>query len=146
MGTFIFYDEFKGNIGKKLIDLSADTFKIALSNTAPVLATDDELADITQLSTGGGYTGGAGGGVTPANRSWAETAGASGIWRFTHDDVVITASGGSIGPFRYYAWYSDTSTGDKLVGYMDRGSSLTLADGQSVTLDVGANGIFEMDG
>lgn len=143
MGTFTFFDEFKGNVGKKLIDLSTDTIKVALTNTAPVPATDDELADITQIAGGTGYTTG---GLSPTGSSWAETGAGTGIWRLTHDDLVITAAGGAIGPYRYYVWFSDTSTNKKLIGYMDRGSALTLADGQSATLDVGANGLFELDG
>ena len=143
MGTFTFFDEYKGNSGKKLIDLSADTIKVALTNVAPDAAADDELADITQIAGGTGYTTG---GVGVANPTWAETGAGTGIWRFSHDDLTITASGGAVGPFRYYVWLSDTSTGKKLIGFMDRGSALTLADGQSVTVDIGANGLFDLDG
>lgn len=145
MATFVFFDEFKGNLGLLRINLETDTFKVALTNTAPTVATDDELADITQISAGNGYTTG---GATVGTSSWDETGAGTGVWRFTSADVAFTASGGSIGPFRYAVLYSDTSTGDKLVGYLDYGSGLTLPDGGVFTIKAGtaANGWFELDG
>lgn len=143
MATFIFFDEYKLNVTKALINMNSDTFKIALTNTAPTLATDDELADITQITAANGYSSG---GATLASAAWAETSGGSGIWQFTTADNVFTASGGSIGPFRYVVMYSDTSTNDKLVGYLDYGSSITVTDGNTFTVDVGASGWFQLDG
>lgn len=144
MATFTFFHEFKGNLGLALINLNTNTFKIALTNTAPTVATDDELADITQISASGGYTAGAGGGYALDSVSWAETGAGTGVWRFTSADEVITASGGDIGPFRYVVLYSDTSTNDKLVGYLDYGAAVTVTDGNTFTVDVGASGWFEL--
>ena len=56
MATFTLFDEFIFNLGAGNIDLDSHTFKIVLSNTAPTAATDDELADITQIANGNGYT------------------------------------------------------------------------------------------
>lgn len=141
MSTFTFFHEFKLNLGLKLIELETDTFKWALTNSAPTAATHDELADITQIANGNGYTTG---GETAANNTYTETAGGSGIWKFTHDDVVWTASGGSIAQFRYAVLYSDTSTGDKLVGYLDYGSAVDITVGNTFTLDVGSDGVFQL--
>ena len=130
--TFTFYQDFKEQLGKGVHDLSTADLKIALTNTAPNVATHTVLADITQISTSGGYTGGAGGGVALAGESYTESAGTG---TFIATDLVITASGGSIGPFRYAVLYNNTAASDNLIGYVDYGSSITLADTESLTLD-----------
>jgi len=60
--TFTFYQDFKEQLGKGNHNLAVNSIRVALTNAAPNVATHVALADITQLSTGGGYTGGAGGG------------------------------------------------------------------------------------
>lgn len=137
--TFTFFQDFKEQLGKGVHDLSSHDIKIVLTNSAPN-ATDDELADITQISASGGYTAGAGGGYTLTGESYTES---SGTGTFTHTDpYVITASGGSVGPFRYAVYYNNTSTGDKLIGYLDYGSSITLADGETLSIDLPVGGLF----
>lgn len=143
MATLVLFDEFKLNVTNATINLSTDSFKVALSNTAPTAATDDELVDITQIAAGNGYTAG---GQLLDSVTWAETGAGTGIWQFTSADEVFTASGGTIGPFRYVILYSDTSTNDKLIGYLDYGSSISVTDGNTFTVDVGANGWFQLDG
>ena len=130
--TFTFFYDFSEQIGKAVHNLSADTFKWALTNTAPTVGTDDELADITQIAATGGYTAGAGGGYAADGVTWTQS---SNVTTLTFTDEVITASGGSVGPFRYVIFYNDTSTGDKLIGYLDYGSNLTLADTETLTID-----------
>ena len=53
-------------------------------------------------------------------------------------DVVFTASGGSIGPFQYVVFYNSTPAGGLTVSYFDRGSAVTLLDGETFTVDVQA--------
>jgi len=50
---------------------------------------------------------------------------------------VLLAAGGSVGPFRYFVLVDTTPTSPlkPLVGWWDYGSSLTLATGESVTVD-----------
>lgn len=135
--TFTFFHDFAEQLGKGVHDFSTHTFKAALTNTAPTAATDDELADITQISATGGYSAG---GYTLDGVTWAQ---ASNVAKLTITDEVITASGGNVGPFRYVVVYNDSSTGDKLVGYLDYGSALTLAETESLTLDFDAtNGLL----
>lgn len=139
MAAFVKFHAFVQSLGRKFIDLNGDTLKVALTNTAPTAATDDELADITQVANGNGYTTG---GTAVGSNAYSHT---SGTGKLTGNDVVFTASGGSVGPFRYAVLYSDTSTGDKLIGYWDYGSSITLADGETFTVDFDAtNGILQI--
>jgi hypothetical protein len=130
--TFTFYQDFKEQLGKGIHDLSTHDIKVALTNSAPNVATHTVLADITQLSTGGGYTGGAGGGLALSGKSYTETGGTG---TFIATDLVITASGGSIGPFQYAVFYNNTAASDNLIGYLNYGSALTLADTETLTLD-----------
>jgi hypothetical protein len=135
------FQDFVEQLGKGVHNFSTHTFKIALTNSAP-LATNTVLADITQISATGGYTAGAGGGYTLSSVVWAET---SGTAKLTIADLVITASGGSVGPFRYAVLYNDTATSpaDALIGYYDYGSALTLADTETLTIDFdGTNGVL----
>ena len=76
--------------------------------------------------------------------TWAETGAGTGIWQFTSADVTFTASGGDIATHRYAVLYDSTSTNKKLVGYVDRGASAVITNGNSRTWDVGANGWFTL--
>lgn len=138
MAAFTFYQDFKEQLGKAVHNLSSNTIKVALTNTAPNVATHAALADITQIGTGGGYTGGAGGGVALTGVTYTEAA---GVGTFVAADLVITAAGGSVGPFRYAAYYNDTAAApvDALIGYVDYASSITLLDTETFTLDHGAS-------
>lgn len=102
------------------------------------------LADITQISAGGGYTAGAGGGYTLDTVTLSE---ASGTAKVTIADEVITASGATVGPLRYVPIYNDTATSpaDALVCWYDYGSSISLLDTETLTLDFDAtNGLWQL--
>lgn len=105
-----------------------------LSNAAPNVATHAVRADVTELSTGNGYTSGG----EDVQNDGTETTGTLTV---TGVDVVWTASGGTIGPFRYVILYNDTPTSpvDPLIAYWDYGSSITLQIGETFTWDVGAS-------
>jgi hypothetical protein len=66
---------------------------------------------------------------------------ASGTYSLVIADKVLTASGGAVATFRYVAIYNDTPTSpaDPLIGWYDYGSDVTLADGETFTIDFGAN-------
>jgi hypothetical protein len=59
-------------------------------------------------------------------------------------DTVFTATAGGIGPFRYMVIYNTTRS-NKVVGYYDYGSSITLANaGDTFTSDFDAtNGVIQ---
>ena len=136
MAAFNKFNDFVEQIGLKVHNLNTDLVKIALSNTAPV-ATNTIFGDITEIAAGNGYT--AGGDDT--TNTWSENPAGTGA--MVTVDVVFSASGGSIGPFRYVVMYNDTPTSpvDPLIGWWDHGSAVTLADGETFTVDFGATTI-----
>jgi len=137
MATFTKFNSFVEAVFEKSHNLGSDTLKVMLTNTAPV-ATNTVKADLTEISAGNGYTAGG----TAASIS--SSAQSSGTYKLVLADVTWTASGGSIGPFRYATLYNDTATSDELIGFWDYGSSVTLASGESFTWDADAtNGIIQ---
>ncbi len=128
------------NIAEGVMNLGADTLKIMLTNTAPT-ATNSVKADITEISAGNGY---AAGGTAVTITSSAQSG---GTYKLVGNDVVFTASGGSIGPFRYAVLYDDTPTSpaDPLIGWWDYGSAVTLNNGETLTVDLDqTNGILTL--
>jgi hypothetical protein len=141
MASFNKFDSFCEELGKGSHQLHSHVFKAVLTNTAPV-STNTVLSNITQIANSGGYVGGAGGGVLLDSVVWARSGATS---KLTIADEVITATGGSIGPFRYAVVYNDTSATDLLVCWYDYGSSITLADTEPFTLDFDASaGVFTL--
>lgn len=126
------FQSFVQALGRGLHELDNNVLKVALSNTGPNAATHDELADITQISAGNGYTTG---GNTVANNAYSQSG---GVGTLTGDDVVFTFSG-AVGPFQYIVFYDDTSTGDKLICFWDYGSALSFPSGGTFTVNFGAN-------
>lgn len=116
----------------KLIDLfgPTETFKAVLHSDAPVPATDDEIADLTQV-TGTGYTAG---GADTQNDSTRT----GGIVTETAVDIVWTAGAANWIAARYVSVYDDDVAGDPLKNYWDYGSNFTLGNGETFTVDFGA--------
>jgi hypothetical protein len=105
-------------------NLASDQFVIALTNSAPI-SSNSVLADITQIS----YTN-----LSSRNVTTTSSSQTSGTYTLVLADLVMTASG-SVGPFRYVVLYDDTVAGDPLVGWWDYGSSITMANTETFTVD-----------
>jgi hypothetical protein len=142
MASFTKVNDFVVNLANAM-DLDADTLIVALSNTDPTSGTDVSadgngiLANVSQIS----YTNLSS--RTLANVTSTQT---SGTYKLSADDLTLTASGGSVAAFRYIVIYDDTVTSpaDPVIGYYDYGTSLTLNDGDTFTIDIGANGILTL--
>ena len=140
MATYNKIQDFVEQILKAKHDFSSHTFKFLLTNSAPS-ASNTIKADLTEITAANGYSAG---GLTADGVTLSE---ASGTAKLVITDEVLTAAGGSIGPFRYIVLYNDstTSPADALICWWDYGSSITLADGESFTIDADAtNGIFQL--
>ncbi len=135
MATFTKFQAFVEHLAEKVHNLGSDQLKVALTNVAPV-NTNTVLADLTEIT----YTN-----LSSRNVTTNASAQSSGTYKLTLADLVLTASGGSVGPFRYVTVYNDTPTSpaDPLIAFFDYGSSITLADGETLTIDFdGTNGFL----
>ncbi len=146
MAAFNKLNGFVEHLAEKVHNLGSDQLVVALSNTAPGsestpptgATTTCVLANITQVS----YTN-----CSSRNLTTSASEQTSGTYKLTINDLTLTASGGSVGPFRYVYIYNDTPTSpaDPLIGYYDYGSSITLATGESLLLDMSAaNGLLQI--
>lgn len=122
--AFTKIDSFVENLAEKQIDLSWSGLTIALTDTAHT-STWDELADLTQIS----YTN-----LSSRVLTVSSSSQTSGTYKLIINDLVLTASW-DVWPFRYIYMYDDNSTNDKLIGYYDYGSSVTLHDWDTFTID-----------
>lgn len=137
MATYNKFLQFTKDLIDGVHDFDAHTFKVMLTNVAPV-NTNTIKANLTEISAGNGYT--AGGATTTITTSTS-----AGTAKVTGTDIVFTAAGGSIGPLRYAVLYNDTATSPAkpLIAWWDYGSSITLNDQETLTVDFdGTNGIL----
>src|SRR5688572_12558757 len=128
MAAAVKFEAFSEHLSEKVHDLNADTLKVYLTNTTPDVAADAVKADLAEIAAGNGY---AAGGVDTQNT----TSRAGGVTSVVGVDAVITAAGGSIGPFRWAVLYNDTPAAgvvDPLILYWDYGAAITLLDGEDL--------------
>lgn len=140
MATFNKLNGFVEHLAEGVHNLGTGQLALALSNTAPGAESSPPtastanciLANVTQIS----YTN-----LSSRNLTTSSSAQTAGTYALSVNDLVLTSTGGTTGPFRYVYIYNDTPTSpaDPLIGYWDYGSSITLADGETFTFDVGAN-------
>ena len=143
MATFILINDWLANLVENA-DCESDQFMVALSNTAPGAegtppTGDGEgvLANVTQTV----YTF-----CSSRNITTVSSGQAAGTYGLVLQDLTLTAAGGVVGPFRYVYVYDDTvaAPADPLVCYYDYGSSITLADGETLLIDFAAGGLFQL--
>ena len=133
MATAVKYESFVQFLANEEVDIfgTTDTFKAALHSDAPVVATDDELADLTQV-TGTGYTAGGDDIQNDGTRT-------GGTVTMTAVDHTWTAGAADWGAARYMAIHDDTSITDKLMFDYDYGGNFVLGNGETFTADYGAS-------
>jgi len=140
MATYVKFQDFIEQLGKgvHLLHAGGHTLKAYLSNATPSVSADTIKSELAEITAEHGYSAGG----NDVQNDWSETGGTGTL---TGVDITITASGGTVGPFRYVVLYNDTSASpaDPLICYWDYGSSITLQDGESFTINFGAS-IFTM--
>jgi hypothetical protein len=128
MATFTKFQSFVEKLAEKVHNLGSDSLKVMLTLTAPSASASNVKADLTEITAGNGYTAG---GTAASITSSAQT---TGTYKLVLGDVLFTATG-AVGPFRYVVLYNDTATNKDLIGFYDYGSSLSLASGDTFTVD-----------
>ena len=107
---------------------STDQFTVALTTNgnAPV-ATNSILANLTEIS----YTN-----LSSRNLTTSSSGQTTGTFTQLFADLVLTASG-AVATFRHVVIYNNTPTSpaDPLLARYDFGSDLTLASGETLTID-----------
>jgi hypothetical protein len=145
MAVFTKLNGFVEHLAEGAHNLGSNQLAIALSNTAPASETTPPtgattacvLANVTQIS----YTN-----LSSRNVTTSTSDQTSGTYKLVCADLTLTATG-SVGPFRYVYLYNDTPTSpaDPLIGYYDYGSSITLANGETFTIDFDqTNGVLTL--
>jgi len=128
--SFTFFEAFREKLAEKAHDLGSDQLKVALcaAANAPSAAADAVIADITEIS----YTN-----CSSRNVTTSSSAYSGGTYTLTLADLTLTAGGGAIAAFRYVVLFNDTTVGDMLIGYLDYGADVTLADTETLLIDFG---------
>lgn len=138
MASYNKFNAFVADAANKVHNLGSDTLKIMLTNVAPV-ATNAVKTDITDLTTGGGYTAG---GTAVGTVTSTQT---SGTYKLVPAADVVFTSTSSIGPFRYAVVYNSTAASGNLISWWDFGSSVTITTGNTFTVDMdNTNGILQL--
>jgi len=130
VSTYNKFEGFVGYLGLGGVNCNTDLFKVYLTNNAPSASGDDVIGDLAGISEENGYA------AADITNLYSE---ASGTGTCTGTTVVWTASGGSFGPGRYVVMYDDTHASDILICNWDYGSSVTVKDGETFTVTVGAS-------
>lgn len=142
MAAFNKFNAFTEYLAESVFDFNtgnSHTYKVMLTNTAPV-ATNSLYGDISanEVANGNGYT-------TKGATTTMTDSTSSGVAKILASDVSWTGSGAGFGPFRYAVIFDDTPTSpaDPLIAWYDYGSSISLAAGDTFTVDFdGTNGFF----
>lgn len=143
-GTIVKYESFVRELNDKNVKVGTtpDAFTIGLSTSAytPLAATHEALADITNELSGNGYAR-----QVLANVTLTEPS--AGVWRFDCDDPVFSPSGADM-TARWWWIFNDTATSplDMLCFYGlldDSVADVTTPDGETLTFQVNASGIYE---
>ncbi len=138
MASFNKIEIFVEDLAEAIHDLDTDQLTVALTTNAQApVTTDNVLADITEIS----YTN-----LSARDITLTSSAHTTGTYKIVMTDLVLTATG-AVATFRHVAIYNDGTTGkvNPLIMWYDHGSDVTLANGETFTIDFDAsNGWFQL--
>jgi len=137
MATFNKFNSFVEAVAEKVHNLGSDVLTVALTAAANApVASNTVLVNLTQVA----YTYCSTRAITTST-----SAQTTGTYKLVLTDLVLTATGGSVGPFRYAVIYNDTALNDELICWYDYGADITLLTTETFTLDFdGTNGVLTL--
>jgi len=136
MATFNKFDSFVEALAEKIHNLGADQIVAGLTTNANApVAGNTQRSNITEIA----YTN-----LSTRNVTTGSSSQSAGLYKLILTDLVLTASG-AVATFRRVFFYNDTATNDELIGHFDYGQDVTLANGETFTLDFdGTNGLLQL--
>lgn len=136
MASFNKINSFVEAVAEKVHNLGSDQLQVALTTNANApVATNTQLSNITEIS----YTN-----LSARTITTTSSAQTSGTYKLILVDLVLTASG-AVATFRHVLIYNNTATNKELIGWYDYGSDVTLANGETFTIDFdGTNGVLQL--
>lgn len=137
MASYNKFEQFVEDLAHQVHELAGDQITVALMATAPDANLDAVLADITEIN----YSN-----LSARDVTTTSSAQTTGTYKLTLTDLVLTASG-AVATFRYVVIYNNAPSSplDPLIAWYDHGSNVTLANGETFTIDFDdAEGFFQL--
>jgi hypothetical protein len=129
MPALIKFNQFIEDVYHGEHNFYSDPIKYALTAQAnPPLATYVSLTNLVQVSLANAST---------DTFTTISSNQVNGLYSFILDDLNVAAAGGDIGPFRYAVLYNGTN--DRLIGYSDYGTEITVVNGSIFKFDFGSS-------
>lgn len=129
MAAYNKFNSFVEAVCEKVHNLGSDTLEVALTAAANApVATNTQLSNLTQIA----YTN-----LSARTLTVSSSSQTGGSYTLVIADKVLTASG-AVATFRYVVIFNQTATNDELICWFDYGSDVTLANGETFTIDFGA--------
>ncbi len=129
---------FAEDIAEGVHDLDTDQLTVALTTQAEApVAADALLASITPINYAN---------LSSRDITLGASGHSSGTYKLELNNLVLTASG-AVATFRWVAIYNFGTAvkTNPLMGFYDHGSDVTLANGETFTIDFSdANGFFQL--
>ena len=121
------FEQYVEDLAHQVHGQDTDLFTVALMAAAPSASLDAVLADIIEISYAN---------LSSRDITTTSSAQTGGVYKLTLTDLVLTATG-AVATFRYVVIYNNTPATplDPLIAWYDHGSNVTLANGETFTVD-----------
>ena len=131
MASFRLFDCLVQHLAEGRHDFRAHKCQVSLTADEPQAAIDQLLEHLTGVV-----------GQRPVEVSGSRIG---NQYRLAGRDFVIEPAGAPLGPFRYVVLFNQSAAGAPLIGYWDYGSTITLAEGETLPVLFGeSEGVLQL--